>query len=71
MTRPVSGGVEFAPPGPEPLRPLRVPHNKQVHEMSNDNKPPIDWLGQARYFALIVVGVVAVLLLLRYLGLRG
>lgn len=41
--------------------------------MSEDlnNKPPFDWLGQLGYFALITVGVVAALLLLRYLGLRG
>ena len=36
-----------------------------------DKKPPIDWAGQARTTALMVVGIVAVLLLLRYLGLRG
>ena len=35
------------------------------------DKPPFDWLGQLKYFALIVVGTVAVLLALRYLGLRG
>jgi hypothetical protein len=34
-------------------------------------KPPFDWMGRLRYFALIVVGTVVVLLLLRYLGLRG
>jgi hypothetical protein len=40
--------------------------------MTDDkDKPPIDWLGQLKYFALILIGTVAVLLLLRYLGLRG
>ena len=39
--------------------------------MSDDNKPPIDWMGQVRYFALMTVAVVAALMLLRYLGLRG
>jgi hypothetical protein len=40
--------------------------------MTDDKgKPPFDWMGQLRYFALIVVGTVAVMLLLRYLGLRG
>jgi|GEM_PF-3710605 len=35
------------------------------------HKPPFDWLGQLQYFALIVLATVAVLVLLRYLGLRG
>jgi hypothetical protein len=35
------------------------------------DKPPFDWMGQLQYFALMVVGTVALLLLLRYLGLRG
>ena len=35
------------------------------------NRPKIDWVGQIRYFALIVVAVVAVLMLMRYLGMRG
>ena len=40
--------------------------------MADDkDKPPFDWLGQLQYFALIVAGTVAVLVLLRYLGLRG
>lgn len=39
--------------------------------MNDDNKPPIDWMGQISYFALIIVAVVAGLALLRYLGLRG
>ena len=34
-------------------------------------KPPFDWFGQMKYFALMTVGVVAALLLLRYFGLRG
>ena len=40
--------------------------------MSNDNKkPPFDWKGQLSYFALMVVSVVAVMILMRFLGLRG
>jgi hypothetical protein len=40
--------------------------------MTDDKgKPPSGWMGQLQYFALIVVGTVAVMLLLRYLGLRG
>ena len=39
--------------------------------MSDDKKPPIDWLGQIGYFALMTVAVVAALMLLRYFGLRG
>ena len=41
--------------------------------MSDDpnSKPPFDWLGQITYFALMTVGVVAALMLLRYFGLRG
>lgn len=39
--------------------------------MSDDKQPPIDWMGQIRYFALIVVAVVAALALMRFLGLRG
>ena len=35
------------------------------------DKPPIDWFGQITYFALMTVGVVAALMLLRYFGLRG
>jgi hypothetical protein len=38
---------------------------------SDPRKPRIDWFGQIRYFALIIVAVVAVLMLMRYLGLRG
>ena len=36
-----------------------------------DKPPQFDWLGQLRYLALILVAVVAVLALLRFLGLRG
>lgn len=39
--------------------------------MSDDKQPRIDWLGQARYFVLIIIAVVAGLALMRYLGLRG
>ena len=40
--------------------------------MTDDkDKPPFDWIGQIGYFALIVAGTVAVLLALRYFGLRG
>ena len=33
--------------------------------------PKIDWVGQIRYTLLMLVAIVAVLMLLRYLGLRG
>jgi hypothetical protein len=40
--------------------------------MSNDEKPPkIDWAGQIRYFVLMLIGIMVVLALLRYFGLRG
>jgi hypothetical protein len=41
--------------------------------VSDDQKgpPKFDWVGQIRYFALMLVGIVAALMLLRYLGLRG
>lgn len=40
--------------------------------MSEDNKPPkIDWLWQIKYTLLMLVAIVAVLMLLRYFGLRG
>ena len=35
------------------------------------NKPKIDWMGQIRYTLLMLVAIVAVLLIMRYLGLRG
>ena len=38
--------------------------------MKDDKDKPTDWIGQVGYFALMVVGVVAALLLLRFLGLR-
>lgn len=42
------------------------------NNQNNDNKkPPFDWMGQLRYFALVVVSVVAVMILMRFLGLRG
>jgi hypothetical protein len=36
-----------------------------------EDKPPFDWLGQIQYLLLIVAGTIAVLMLLRYFGLRG
>lgn len=41
--------------------------------MTNDpnKQPPFDWKGQLRYFAIMLVGIVAGLMLLRVLGLRG
>ncbi len=33
--------------------------------------PKIDWAYQIKYFVTMLVGIVAVLLLMRYLGLRG
>lgn len=40
--------------------------------MSDDKKDPrIDWVAQLRNTLLVLVAVVAVLLLMRYLGLRG
>ena len=40
--------------------------------MSDDQKgPKFDWRAQLQYFVLMLVGIVAALALLRYLGLRG
>lgn len=40
--------------------------------MSDDNKgPKIDWVGQLKYTLLMLVAIVAVLMIMRYLGLRG
>lgn len=40
--------------------------------MADDpNKPKIDWVGQIRYTLLMLVAIVAALMLMRYLGLRG
>lgn len=40
--------------------------------MSDDsNRTKIDWVAQIRNTVLILVAVVAVLLLMRFLGLRG
>lgn len=40
--------------------------------MSDDKKgPKIDWVGQIRYTLAMLVAIVAVLMVLRYLGLRG
>ena len=39
--------------------------------MTDDpKKPPFDWIGQIQYFLLFLVATVAVLILLRYFGIR-
>jgi gluconate kinase len=44
--------------------------NAEGNVMSDDDKKPTDWLGQAQMLLLTVAVVVAGLLLLRWLGLR-
>lgn len=40
--------------------------------MSDDGKgPKINWAEQIRYTLLMLVAIVAVLMIMRYLGLRG
>ncbi len=40
-------------------------------DKKGDERPKINWGEQIRYTVLMVVGVVAVLILMRFLGLRG